>query len=425
MSSLGLYAANSGTTPLLTPAFTASVDSFVNVAAPVSNNAAPVPFSRVVIDPNPGTVLVQETMGDLDNDGRPDGLAGFASPNQGIVWYRSPHSGTLSDKWDRFVITPTGICYEDLIVFDVNGDGANDVIASIDGGITWFENPLGHGGDPTKDPWVAHLIDPVAEGENNFIMVDMDGDGQVDIVTPHSVYFRSGPDAWQKVDYNINFRGVSLLDIGSGKGSINIVGTDPNAPFSFAWFENPRETGGDARTGKWIEHTIGASYPCNDAPSCFGDGSVANLATGDLNGDGRMDLVTVQSEGYPVIPPGGLIWWEAPADRRNGAWIKHTVDAGFDSPHNVWVADIDKNGTLDIVVAQQEQSKERRIAILFNDGKGNFSMQILSNTGSHNPFLTNINGDGWLDLFSAGHGRFGAPNPVELYINPRGGSPQP
>ena len=101
------------------------------------------------------------------------------------------------------------------------------------------------------------------------------------------------------------------------------------------------------------------------------------------------------------------------------------MDPGFDSPHNVWVADIDKNGTLDIVAAQQEQSKDRRIAIFFNDGMGNFSTQILSNTGSHNPFLIDTDGDGWLDLFSAGHGRFGAPNPVELYINPRGGSPQP
>jgi hypothetical protein len=421
-SSLGLYAANNGATPLGTPAFTASVDAFVNTAAPVANKPAPPPFARIVIDPDPGTVLVQETMGDLDGDGRPDGVVGFSDQNLGIVWYRSPHSGVLTDKWDRFVITPTGVSYEDLTVYDVNGDGAKDVIGSIDTAIKWYENPAGHGGNPTTDPWPVHITSPNAQGENNFILADIDGDGRPDLVTPHTVFLGTGTDFGQGIVYNSSgFRGLALLDIGSGKGPINFVGTDPNVPFSFVWFENPRESGGDARTGQWVEHIIGASYPCEDAPSCFGGGSVANLATGDINGDGRMDLVTVQSEGYPVIPPGGIIWWEAPADRRNGTWIKHTFDPGFDSPHNVWVADIDKNGTLDVIAAQQEQSNHRRIAIFLNDGTGNFSMQVLSNTGSHNPFLIDINGDGWLDLFSVGHGRFGGQNPVELYINPGGG----
>jgi regulation of enolase protein 1 (concanavalin A-like superfamily) len=426
VASLGLYAANKASTPINTPAFTASVDVFTNVAAPVSNKAAPPPFGRIVIDPDPGTVLVQETMGDLDGDGKPDAVVGFSAPSHGVAWYRAPHSGSLTDKWDRFTITPSGESYEDLIVYDVNGDGAKDVIASIDSAIKWYENPAGHSGNPTTDVWQEHIISSNAPGENNFILKDIDGDGVLDLVTPHTVFMGSGKDFGQGVVYNsAGFRGLALLDIGSGLGAVNFVGTDPNSPFSFVWFENPRESGGNARTGNWIEHVVGTSYPCDDAPSCFGGGSVANLATGDLNGDGRMDLVTVQSEGYPIIPPGGIIWWEAPADRRNGTWVKHTFDPGFDSPHNVWVADIDRNGTLDVIAAQQEQSKERRVAVFLNDGTGNFSMQILSNTGSHNPYLTDINGDGWLDLFSAGHGRFGAPNPIELYINPRGGSQVP
>ena len=143
------------------------------------------------------------------------------------------------------------------------------------------------------------------------------------------------------------------------------------------------------------------------------------MATGDFNGDGRMDMVSVQSEGYPFVPPGGMIWWEAPADRRNGTWVKHTVDGLFQGAHNVLVADIDKNGTLDVIAAEQEHTPQRRVSMFLNDGSGNFTQQILTNTGSHNPFLVDINGDGWLDMFSANHGRWGIPNPLELYINPR------
>ena len=420
-AAIGLYATNYASTRIGTPAFTASVDSFVNLSSPVSNTNAPTPYSRVVVDPNPGTVLVQETAGDLDGDGRPDLVIGFTLPKQGIYWYRAPHSGVLTDPWDKFTIVASGICYEDVTVFDVNGDGAKDIIASIDTSIKWFENPAGHGGNPTTDTWVAHVIDSNATGENNFIMKDMDGDGVPDMVTPHSIYFRTGANSWQELFYDNNFRGVTLLDIGSGKGDINIIATAPTAPFGYLWFENPRETGGNARTGTWTAHYIGPSYQCNDPVSCYGDGSVANLASGDFNGDGRMDFVTVQSEGYPLYPVGGIIWWEAPADRRNGQWIKHTIDPDFIHPHNVWVADMDKNGTLDIIAAEQEQSPERRISVFLNDGHANFTQQILSNSASHNPFLTDMNGDGWLDLFSANHGRFGAQNPMELYINPGGG----
>jgi hypothetical protein len=80
----------------------------------------------------------------------------------------------------------------------------------------------------------------------------------------------------------------------------------------------------------------------------------------------------------------------------------------------VWVADMDKNGTLDVTGAN---CSAVACPFFLNDGMGNFSEQILSNTGGHNPFFIDVNGDGWLDLFSANHGRFGAPNPLELYVN--------
>jgi hypothetical protein len=213
---------------------------------------------------------------------------------------------------------------------------------------------------------------------------------------------------------------MSLLDIGSGKGAINMVGSAPDRGETVNWFENPRETGGNARTGTWIAHLVGPGYQCTNPVTCP-TGAVSNYESGDLNGDGRSDILTAQSEGFPFPPVGGMIWWEAPVDRRNGTWIKHTIDASFIHSHNVHVADFDHNGTLDVMVSQQEQSPQRRVSIFFNDGHGNFSEQILSNTGGHNPWVVDINGDGWMDILNIGHGVFGAPNPVEIYINRRNG----
>ena len=72
-------------------------------------------------------------------------------------------------------------------------------------------------------------------------------------------------------------------------------------------------------------------------------------------------------------------------------------------------------------MSEQEQAPDRRVAIYFNDGKGNFSPQILSNAGGHNPFVGDINADGWPDILNANHGFTGVPNPLEIYINRRGG----
>jgi hypothetical protein len=113
-------------------------------------------------------------------------------------------------------------------------------------------------------------------------------------------------------------------------------------------------------------HTIGATpYPCG-TNNCADGGDIATLATMDVNGDGLMDIVSGQSEGLPGLPPppGGLIWWQAPADRRNGTWIKHTIDANVVDTHQIVIADMNKDGNLDIVVSEQDQSPLRRVMVL-------------------------------------------------------------
>jgi len=48
-------------------------------------------------------------------------------------------------------------------------------------------------------------------------------------------------------------------------------------------------------------------------------------------------IISAQSEGNQTgpVPPGGLIWWQAPTDRRNGAWIKHTIDDNMIDVHRI------------------------------------------------------------------------------------------
>lgn len=424
VSSIGPYAGTSNPTSGKSPSFTAIADYFFNTANPLSNLDGPPPFRAITIDPNPPATLVEKALADIQGTGHLDAVAGFEQPSAGIYWYEYPASGKLTDAWNKHPIVTSGNAYEDMLPLDVNKDGAVDIVASYASpgsstyNVVWFENPRGHGGNPATDPWPMTLIG-AGEGENNLILADIDGDGKIDVVTAHHIYFQNSPTSWTAVQYNSAFRGVALLDIGSGKGPIDLVST--SSALNAVWFENPRETGGNARTGKWIMHNVGAGYPCNNTDCPNGDDYVASYNSGDFNGDGRMDIVMAQSEGPGggvAPPPGGMVWFEAPADRRNGTWIRHTIDAHFVDAHCIRVADMDHNGTLDLVTSEQDQSIFRRVSVFYNDGAGNFTQEILSNAEGHQTTIGDVQGIGEIDILNSGHGYFGDPHPLQLFLNP-------
>ncbi|MBI3855857.1 MAG: VCBS repeat-containing protein [Planctomycetes bacterium] len=365
-------------------------------------------FTRLIIDPNPGTSPVEKEMADLNGDGKLDIIVGCIGG--GLFWWSYPASGKATDPWPKHTIKSSGSFYEDIHAIDLNGDGRPDILCSVDSSVRWYQHP---GGDGTG-AWVEHYI---SAGIGHEIMIaDFDGDGKKDYATSrsHLVVFQNNPTSWTQVSYGGKYDGLSLLDIGSGRGAINLVAANDSG---IVWFENPREHGGNARTDPWIQHFIGPKYGAGDqGPS---------LAAADLNRDGRMDVISAPNEGTPDANKG-LIWWEAPADRRNGSWIPHTIDPSYLAVHKIVPADIDKNGALDLVLAEQEQSPQDRVAIFYNNGAGGFSQVVLETTGGQNNVVADVDGDGDLDILSINHGVYGAPHPIELFINNlNGGAPPP
>jgi hypothetical protein len=416
---IGPFAGNAGFNGTPSPAFTAQINYFFNSQSPIFPENGVVlssNFQRVVIDPNPPATVLEKGLGDIDGDGRLDAVVGFdqvtiygASSSGGIFWYESPHSGVLTDPWLKHTILASGSAYEDLQLFDVNGDGAIDVIASVNGMIEWFENPKGSGLNPATDAWKVHVIGP-STGENIMALGDIDSDGKIDVITSSYIFFQNTPDSWTRITFGGGKGGIGLLDIGSGKGAINLVAPGPvtSSTTPILWFENPSETHGNARTGTWIAHTIGSAYNADSEP---------RFAMGDLNGDGRMDFVTGQAEGNFPLPSDGIIWWEAPVDRRNGTWLKHTISGNYEAAHKLLVADMDGNGTPDIITGEQEQAVQKRVSVFLNDGLGNFTEQILSLGSGHNLTIGDVDGDGVPDIFNAAHGYFGYAHPLELFLN--------
>ena len=86
--------------------------------------------------------------------------------------------------------------------------------------------------------------------------------------------------------------------------------------------------------------------------------------------------------------------------------------------HQLAIADMDKNGTLDIVVAEQDQTPLRRVTVYYDDGQGNLTPGIVSNAEGHNVSVGDVTRNGSLDILNSGHGYYLNTHPLQIFLNP-------
>jgi len=121
----------------------------------------------------------------------------------------------------------------------------------------------------------------------------------------------------------------------------------------------------------------------------------ANVSIGDLNGDGFPDLVLAKGRHWPLIDRVLL-------NDGHGNFTKaHDLGEVADRSYSVTLADIDRDGDLDVVVGNDAPDPKRVYA---NDGKGNF--RLLSTFGhpdwpTRNATVADVNGDGLPDILVA------------------------
>ncbi|MDA7915931.1 FG-GAP-like repeat-containing protein [Verrucomicrobia bacterium] len=217
---------------------------------------------------------------------------------------------------------------EDASFGDVDGDGIGDMVY----GPHWFPGPdfnkkhafyapVEFSFNSYSDNFFSHVVDINKDGKNDVVVFGFPGKEARLYLNPGDV--RKDME-WPEhiIASEVGCESPTLIDLIPG-GSPEIACSKGKA---FGYYQ----AGKDA-TKPWTWYAVSEE---GVTPGRFGHG----FGVGDLNGDGRMDLVDRMS------------WWEQPAKIGNGLWTQHRwVAAPYPGGAQILINDMDGDGDADIV----------------------------------------------------------------------------
>ena len=298
--------------------------------------------------------------GDLNKDGKPDAISGpywWEGPDFTKRHEIYPATRTTKTKKDGADVEFPG--FEGALgsknsysgdnffafVHDFDGDGWNDVLTYGLPGTPAFLylNPQGK-----EQHWARHQVFDEVDNESP-TFADLDGDGKPEIVCNYKGNFGYAKPDWKNVTAKWPFTPVSengkwgKFTHGLGVGDVNGDGR-ADLIFGGGWFEQPAK----GVAGPWKHHKT------------FFAPSSSQMFAYDVNGDGLNDIVTaLASHGY------GLAWHEqlktkdaagSPEFRAHVFMNKEAREnrygVAFSQLHAIELVDLDGDGLKDLVTGK-------------------------------------------------------------------------
>lgn len=339
--------------------------------------------------------------GDFNKDGKMDIVSG-------PYWYPGPDFSEQNRReyYPVKPFDPKG--YSDnffAFAHDINGDGWDDILILGFPGKEgrWYENPKiaeAPSADAKPQHWKMHkALEPLDNESPTF--ADLTGDGKPEIICSSGGHLGyASPDRADPTKpwafHKISPKGGwQKFTHGLGYGDVNGDGR-MDMMDKDGWWEQPASLEGDP---EWKHH-----------PVKLGPGG-AQMYAYDVNGDGRNDIITsLQAHGY------GLAWFEQKPD---GTFQQRLIMGAtseenpqgvkFSQPHAVDLVDVDGDGLKDIISGKRwwahgpkGDAEPNAPAVVYwfklvreGEGKASFvAHQIDDDSGiGTQVYVTDVNGD--------------------------------
>ncbi len=170
-------------------------------------------------------------------------------------WLEAP-AHALHGQWQFHPEFNLGSASVPILVADVDGDGLNDlIVGQAHGyGLDWYEQRLDGAG---ARKWIKHPIDPFNSQYHDMQWIDIDGDGQCELLTGKRYRAHNDNDPG-------TFDGVGM--------------------YYFKW-------NGESFSKQIIDF----------GPTRYGKGCGIHFAVADLSGNGRLDIVAPGKDGLCIF----------------------------------------------------------------------------------------------------------------------------
>jgi len=276
-------------------------------------------------------------LADLDNDGDLDAMGATVFLDI-ISWYENlDGQGAFGP---RNIISNTADGANDVIATDIDNDGDMDVISASDhSGLAWYENLDGHGSFSSPK-----IINNTITGSRSVVATDLDGDGDIDILSnggqPAQVFWMENMDGQgtfgtmhvilEMGDYA---NGIFLADV-DGDNDMDVFSATPYIN-EVAWFEN-LDGQGTFGSKNIITNTLSKPFA---------------VYVEDLDNDGDNDVLATSVEAF-----GGEVVWFENLDGLGTFSSKKSIDDNLVFPRDVYAADIENDGDMDVFIADQNSN---------------------------------------------------------------------
>jgi hypothetical protein len=269
-----------------------------------------------------------------------------------------------------------------IAIADLDADGRLDVVAAADG----FVSVLVNAGAGT---FAAPVDYPITAGSTSIAIGDVDGDGRPDIVV--------GGDGGGAVELLVNtggarLRNVALCLCGGLSPSVALGDLDGDGSTDVIVANRLGEDGN--KSGDLVVLLNDDAAPFKHDPVHYPAGAEPrSVAVGDVNGDGRPDVIVANICAISVLLNAG--------DGRLADAVRYETVTG-----TIALADVDGDGDVDIV---DTGFAGWSADVLFNDGKGVFGASSGHPAAAPaQAAIGDVNDDGFADLVVAhGAGDYG------------------